>query len=89
MIKVELSIRDFHGFETDLNLITDLTGSLFMISSWISNGMWSEILTFEIARVWIQESFIDNKERSQVCIGNFGHWASYSVFKLVQFSTDE
>ena len=60
-----------------------------MISSWILNGMWSEILTFEMARVWIQEFFIDNKERSQVCIGNFCRWASYVVVNLVQFSTDE
>ncbi|MFS8006069.1 hypothetical protein Hanom_Chr13g01244941 [Helianthus anomalus] len=40
----ELSIRDFHCFETDLNRINDLTGRTpLMISSWSSNGMLSDI----------------------------------------------
>ncbi|MFS8006046.1 hypothetical protein Hanom_Chr13g01244631 [Helianthus anomalus] len=40
----ELSIRDFHCFETDLNRIKDLTGTtLLIISAWSSNGMLSDI----------------------------------------------
>ncbi|MFS8031062.1 hypothetical protein Hanom_Chr17g01541341 [Helianthus anomalus] len=43
-MKSELSMRDFHCLETDRNWISDLTGSLFMISAWISNGISYDIL---------------------------------------------
>jgi hypothetical protein len=44
-LNLELWIRDFHCFETDLNRISDLIGRFLMISAWILNdGMLSDII---------------------------------------------